>query len=65
MTDTAASQAGKLLSNLGSSKGGNARRDKLTAEERSAIARKAAQARWNKVREDEDASYAERDAADR
>lgn len=33
---------------LGGLKGGQARADKLTPEERSAIAKKAAEARWNK-----------------
>jgi hypothetical protein len=34
----------------GGSKGGKGRADKLTAERRSEIARKAAQARWSKSR---------------
>ena len=34
------------LGRLGGKKGGKARAQKLTAEQRSAIARKAAQARW-------------------
>ena len=34
------------LGRLGGQKGGKARADKLTAEQRSAIARRAAQARW-------------------
>lgn len=46
MTDPAISKAARMLSKRGSSKGGKARFTKLTAEERSAIARKAAQARW-------------------
>ena len=37
------------LGRLGGLKGGKARADKLTPEERSEIARKAAQARWNKM----------------
>lgn len=36
------------LGRLGGKKGGKARAEKLTAEERSEIARKAAKARWNK-----------------
>ena len=38
---------------LGASKGGKARAEKLTPEERSAIAKKAAQARWAKKRQQE------------
>ena len=34
---------------LGGPKGGHARAEKLSAEERSAIARKAAKARWKKT----------------
>ncbi len=37
------------MSKLGSSKGGKARAESLTAKQRSRIARKAARARWNKV----------------
>lgn len=36
------------LGRLGGKKGGKARADKLTAEQRSEIARTAAQARWKK-----------------
>lgn len=36
------------LGRLGGLKGGKARAEKLTAEERSAIAKKAAEARWAK-----------------
>lgn len=36
------------LGRLGGLKGGKARREKLTPEERSEIARKAAEARWKK-----------------
>jgi hypothetical protein len=36
------------LSKLGASKGGDARAAKLTSEQRQAIAKKAAQARWAK-----------------
>jgi hypothetical protein len=38
--------AALALSRKGASKGGRARAEKLTAEERSAVARKAAAARW-------------------
>jgi hypothetical protein len=37
------------LGKLGGKKGGKARAQKLSAEERSAIARNAAKARWNKT----------------
>lgn len=36
------------LGRLGGKKGGKARAEKLTAEKRSAIARRAAKARWSK-----------------
>jgi len=42
--------AAVALSKLGASKGGKARARKLSAEERSEIARKAVLARWNKVK---------------
>ena len=45
--DTAAVARGKL----GGAKGGKSRADKLTAEQRSEIARKAAIARWTKPEE--------------
>ncbi len=48
--------AAVALGKLGASKGGKARAEKLTAEERSAIAKKAAQARWAKKRELEESS---------
>jgi hypothetical protein len=38
----------KLASSKGGKKGGKARADKLTPEQRSEIAKKAAQSRWNK-----------------
>ena len=41
--------AAVALGRLGGKKGGKARAEKLTAEERSAIARQAAQARWQKA----------------
>jgi hypothetical protein len=42
------SEAAKFLGRLGGLKGGKARAMKLTAEERSAIARKGAEIRWGK-----------------
>lgn len=42
-------QAAVELGRLGGKKGGKARADKLTAEQRSEIARTAAQARWKKT----------------
>lgn len=41
--------AAVALGRLGGKKGGKARAEKLTPEERKEIARKAAKARWNKV----------------
>jgi hypothetical protein len=41
--------AAVLLGRLGGKKGGKARAEKLTPEQRSEIARKAAQARWQKL----------------
>ena len=41
--------AAVLLGRLGGEKGGKARAKKLTPEQRSDIARRAAQARWQKV----------------
>jgi hypothetical protein len=40
--------AAQALSKLGASKGGKARAQNLSAKKRSAIAKKAAQARWQK-----------------
>jgi len=48
--------AAVALGRLGASKGGKARRDKLTPEQRSAIAKKAAEARWAKKRQQEEQS---------
>ncbi len=42
--------AAVVLGRLGGKKGGHARAEKLTAERRSEIAKKAAQARWQKWR---------------
>ena len=39
-------KAAQMLSKLGASKGGKARAKTLTAEQRKAIAQKAARARW-------------------
>lgn len=44
------------LGRLGGLKGGKARAAKLTKEERSEIARKAARARWAKKRQQEESS---------
>jgi len=41
--------AAVVLGRLGGKKGGKARAQKLTPEQRSEIARRAAQARWQKV----------------
>ena len=41
--------AAVALGKLGGAKGGKARADKLSPEERKAIAQRAAQARWAKV----------------
>ena len=46
--DTTKDPAAVALGRKGGKKGGKARAEKLTPEERSAIARKAAQARWAK-----------------
>ena len=46
--------AAVALGKLGASKGGKARRDKLTPEQRSAIAKKAAEARWAKKRQQDE-----------
>lgn len=45
--------AAVALGKLGGAKGGKARAAKLTKEERSAIAKKAAEARWAKKRREE------------
>jgi hypothetical protein len=45
--------AAVALGKLGASKGGKARAEKLTPEQRKEIARKAAEARWAKKREQE------------
>ena len=46
--------AAVALGKLGASKGGKARAEKLTPEQRSAIAKKAAEARWAKERRQEE-----------
>lgn len=48
---TEKNKAAQELGRLGGLKGGKARAAKLTKEERSAIAKKAAEARWAKKRE--------------
>jgi hypothetical protein len=52
-------RAAKTLSRAGASKGGKARFAKLTAEERSAVAKHAVEARWAKVRAAREALDAE------
>ncbi len=46
--DTGKNPAAVALGRLGGAKGGKARAAKLTSEQRSEIARKAAKARWSK-----------------
>jgi len=48
MTDKKKNPAAVALGRLGGLKGGKARAKKLTPEQRSAIAKKAAESRWNK-----------------
>ena len=48
MSKKKASKAAKALSDLGASKGGRARAEKLSPAERQKIARDAVQARWEK-----------------
>jgi hypothetical protein len=48
--------AAVALGKLGASKGGKARAEKLSAERKSEIARKAAKARWAKKRQQEESS---------
>src|SRR5690348_2690642 len=48
---TSASKAAKELSRLGASKGGRARANLLSAEERRSIASKAARTRWDRLDE--------------
>jgi hypothetical protein len=48
--------AAVALGKLGASKGGKARAEKLTKEQRVEIARKAAKARWDKKRREEESS---------
>ena len=48
--------AAVALGKLGASKGGKARAEKLTPEERSEIARKAAKSRWAKKRQQDQSS---------
>lgn len=47
-------KAAQELGRLGGLKGGKARAEKLTKEQRSEIARKAANARWAKKRQQEE-----------
>lgn len=48
------SKAGSVLSALGASKGGKARAEKLTPEQRNEIATKAANTRWSKAKKEEE-----------
>ncbi len=48
--------AAVALGKLGASKGGKARAAKLSPDKRSALAKKAAQARWAKKRQQEESS---------
>jgi hypothetical protein len=48
--------AAVALGKLGASKGGKARAEKLSPERRKEIARKAAKARWDKKRREEEPS---------
>ena len=48
--------AAVALGKLGASKGGKARAKKLSPEERSAIAKRAARARWAKKRQQEESA---------
>lgn len=58
------SEAAKLLSKRGASKGGKARAEVLTSEERREIARKAAQTRWAKDKNAEQTDIHQQDAAE-
>lgn len=53
---TEKNKAAQELGRLGGLKGGKARAAKLTKEERSAIAKKAAEARWAKKRQRDESS---------
>jgi hypothetical protein len=48
------SKAARELGRRGGLKGGKARAEKLSPEERKAIAKKAAEARWSKKKSDSD-----------
>lgn len=48
-TEVERRQAAKILGRMGGKKGGKARAEKLTPEQRTEIARLAAQARWRKT----------------
>jgi hypothetical protein len=49
-------ESARKLGRRGGLKGGKARAEKLTSEERTEIARKAAKARWDKKRQQEGSS---------
>ena len=48
LTDAEISRVAAAMGRIGGPKGGRARAEKLTAEERSDIARRAAEKRWKK-----------------
>lgn len=54
--DGALRESARKLGRRGGLKGGRARAEKLTPEERKEIARKAARARWDKRRRQEESS---------
>jgi hypothetical protein len=56
MTEEEKSEAARLLGKLGGAKGGRARAANMSAKQRSEAARKAAQARWAKKRQQEQSS---------
>jgi hypothetical protein len=55
-SDEELSKLARELGRRGGLKGGRARAEKLTPEERKAIARKAAKARWDKRQQEESSS---------
>ncbi len=56
MTEEEKSEAARILGKLGGSKGGKARAKNMTKKQRSEAARKAANARWAKKRQQEEES---------
>ena len=53
ITDDGRDLAAVMMGRLGGLKGGRARADKLTPSQRKDIAKRAAEARWNKVKPNE------------